>query len=211
MIHRPPFFLPLIFPTLRWREQTHERKLFLTFDDGPMPEITDFVLETLETFNVSGVFFVIGDNVRKHPETFGKIIQRGHGVGNHTFNHVNGWKTATQDYLGNVERCREVLKQEHSDTSLFRPPYGRITPDQVRKLKSSYRIIMWDVLTRDYDAACSPESCLRATIRYSRPGSIIVFHDSHKASRNLIYTLPRFIAHALEAGYAFDKIQTDNR
>lgn len=205
MVHRVPFFLPWLFPNLVWRINTTEKELFLTFDDGPVPGPTEFVLHTLRKFNCKATFFCIGDNIRKHPEIFQKVVSEGHAIGNHTFNHISGWATSVDEYLKNIEQCASSIRNSGlntQDSRLFRPPYGRITPNQVRSLPD-YKIIMWDVLTIDYNKNVSPESCLKNSIRVTRPGSVIVFHDSVKAERNMMYALPRYIEHFLEQGYSF--------
>ncbi|MBL7840196.1 MAG: polysaccharide deacetylase family protein [Cyclobacteriaceae bacterium] len=206
MIYQAPFFLPWLYPTLTWRIPTTEKQLYLTFDDGPVPGPTDFVLETLSKHSIKATFFCIGDNVRKHPEVFKNVVAQGHVIGNHTFNHVKGWKTPLNDYVENTTQCDsivEALNSKPGTTNLFRPPYGRITRAQIKAL-SNYRIVMWDVLTHDYDQAKSPEACLKNSIRATRSGSIIVFHDSLKAERNMSYALPRYIDHFLGKGYNFN-------
>ncbi len=206
MIYRAPFFLPWLYPTLTWRIPTTEKQLYLTFDDGPVPGPTDFVLETLNKHSIKATFFCIGDNVRKHPEVFKSVVAQGHVIGNHTFNHVKGWNTPLNDYVENTTQCDsivEALNSKPGTTNLFRPPYGRITRAQIKAL-SNYRIVMWDVLTHDYDQAKSPEACLKNSIRATRNGSIIVFHDSLKAERNMSYALPRYIDHFLSKGYNFN-------
>jgi peptidoglycan-N-acetylglucosamine deacetylase len=213
--HRTPFFLPALFPNLTWRIQNHKKELYLTFDDGPVPGPTEFVLGTLATRNIKATFFCIGDNIRKHPEVFKKIVEQGHTVGNHTFHHLNGWKTSPQKYLENIEMCRDEIKKHKSSLdaaklltinqqplTLFRPPYGRITKKQIQSL-TEYRIIMWDVLSVDYNKNLSQQRCLHNTIRATRSGSVIVFHDSHKAEKNLTFALPAFIDHFLERGFTF--------
>lgn len=202
--HRTPFFLPWIYPSLTWRIPTTEKVLYLTFDDGPVPGPTDFVLEQLNTAAIKATFFCIGDNIRKHPQVLRNILDHGHAIGNHTFHHLNGWKTHTREYLHNIERCEKELAAVNAGLQfrLFRPPYGRITFSQIRSL-NRYRIIMWDVLSADYNRQLSPEKCLRNTIRATRPGSIIVFHDSFKAERNMMYVLPRLITHFREQGFSF--------
>lgn len=207
MVHRVPFFLPWLYPNLVWKIDTSEKELFLTFDDGPIPGPTDFVLETLKKFNCKATFFCIGDNVQKHPDVFQKVVNDGHAVGNHTFNHVSGWSTSINSYLDNVKQCEIEIANRKSqitnrNSKIFRPPYGRITRNQIKALHD-YKIIMWDVLTIDYNKNVSPESCLKNSIRASRPGSIIVFHDSLKAERNLMHALPRYIEHFRDQGYAF--------
>ena len=205
MIYRAPFFLPWFFPNLTWRVPTEKKALYLTFDDGPVPGPTDFVLEVLAKHSIQATFFCIGDNVRKHPDVFKRVQDHGHTIGNHTFNHLKGWNTPLEKYVENVEQCEAVIRNStfairHS--KLFRPPYGRITKTQINAL-NDYRIVMWDVLTNDYDNAKSPETCLKNSIRVTRPGSIIVFHDSLKAERNMSHALPRYIEHFLNQGYSF--------
>ena len=202
-LHHSPFWLRAFFPGYTWRMPTSEKKIFLTFDDGPIPDITEFVLETLDTFNAKATFFCIGDNVRKHPEIFDRILKNGHSIGNHTFNHMNGWKTEDHLYLENIEKCGEQLSL---DTHLFRPPYGRIQRSQSRVVLKKHRIIMWDVLTGDFSAQLTPETCLKKSIQYTRPGSIILFHDSLKASKNMQYALPGFLEHFSRKGFSFEAL-----
>jgi peptidoglycan-N-acetylglucosamine deacetylase len=206
MIYRTPFFLPWFYPQLVWRIPTEEKVIYLTFDDGPVPGPTEYVLDTLHQFNVKATFFCIGDNVRKHPEVFKRILREGHRVANHTFNHLKGWSTELNTYVQNVERCEAELDGHrlHSNDrdKLFRPPYGRISQSQVKKL-SNYRIIMWDVLTHDYNKKISPQQCLTQSIKATRPGSIVVFHDSIKAERNMSFVLPQYINHFLDKGFTF--------
>lgn len=205
MIHRVPFFLPWLYPNLVWRIPTSEKELFLTFDDGPIPGVTDFVLQTLKKYSCKATFFCIGDNVRKHPDVFKRVVEDCHTIGNHTFNHIKGWSTSPEKYIENINQCDsefQSLKLETHGSKLFRPPYGRITRNQIKAL-SDYKIIMWDVLTIDYNKNVSPESCLKNSIGATRPGSIIVFHDSLKAERNMMYALPRYIEYFHEQGYVF--------
>ena len=196
---RPPLFLKLFYPRLIWRKSNKEKILYLTFDDGPIPEITPFILDTLKEFGVKGTFFCVGENVTKHPEIFKRCLDEGHSVGNHTFNHLNGFKTSNEDYLVNIQRCQELLPG-----NLFRPPYGRIKPSQVKRLAGTHQIIMWDVLSGDFDVHISREKCLNNVIRYTRNGSIIVFHDNIKAIPRVKYALPRTIEYFLKQGYQFD-------
>ncbi|MBL7851947.1 MAG: polysaccharide deacetylase family protein [Cyclobacteriaceae bacterium] len=203
---RNPFFLPWLYPGLTWRLPAEEKILYLTFDDGPVPGPTEFALDELARAGAKATFFCIGDNVRKHPAVYERVLREGHAVGNHTFNHLSGWKTPTEDYINNVRLCDEVLQGHEigarSKVALFRPPYGRITRRQIAAL-SSYRIIMWDVLTNDYAQSLSPSACLRGSLAASRPGSIVVFHDSLKAEKNLRYVLPRYLDHFAGQGYTF--------
>jgi len=206
MIHRTPFFLPLVYPTLTWRMPLHDKALYLTFDDGPIPGPTEFVLETLKKYGAKATFFCIGENIKKHPQVFKEIVKHGHAVGNHTFNHLNGWKTKTHDYHGNVTQCQDEIEAHSApDYKLFRPPYGRISREQIRLL-SIYKIIMWTVLSIDYDKNLSSEKCLKNSIEATRPGSIIVFHDSYKAEKNLTFALPRFIEYYTNQGFTFKSI-----
>jgi peptidoglycan/xylan/chitin deacetylase (PgdA/CDA1 family) len=182
-----------------WRVDTAAKDIYLTFDDGPVPGPTDFALETLRSFDAKATFFCIGDNIVKHPGMFKKVIDAGHAVGNHTFNHLNGWKTSPSKYFENMQLCQQQLP---ATSKLFRPPFGRIKRSQVSLLKN-HRIIMWDVLTFDYDKSLDSEKCLAGSLNAVRPGSIIVFHDSIKAEKNLTYVLPRFIDGCRSAGYSF--------
>jgi peptidoglycan/xylan/chitin deacetylase (PgdA/CDA1 family) len=207
MIFRAPFFLPWIYPNLIWRLPAEEKAIYLTFDDGPVPGPTEFVLDALSMHKLKATFFCIGDNLQKHPRLLLRILDEGHAIGNHTFNHLNGWKTSTLAYVQNaakfdlqLERIKPGLK-----TQLFRPPYGRITRKQISRM-SQYEIIMWDVLTHDYHRGVSPEKCLRQSLRAVRSGSIVVFHDSLKAEKNLLFTLPRFIESCLSQGYTFKRL-----
>lgn len=183
-----------------------KHELYLTFDDGPVPGPTEFVLDELQKVSAKATFFCIGDNVRKHPGVFKKVVAAGHSIGNHTFNHLNGWKTKNKVYLGNVAQFEEILSTVHQPVpTLFRPPYGRITREQIKALMR-YRIIMWDVLTKDYDHSLSESNCLQRSIEATRPGSIVLFHDSVKAEKNLRFVLPRFLRHFADMGYAFKSI-----
>jgi peptidoglycan/xylan/chitin deacetylase (PgdA/CDA1 family) len=196
---RTPSVLRSFYPSLLWRVDTSEKEIYLTFDDGPIHGPTDFVLDTLKSFNAKGTFFCIGDNIQKHPEQLKKIISEGHAVGNHTFNHLNGWRTTNDLYMQNVNECQLLLPEK----KLFRPPFGRIKFSQVPLLKKDYQIVMWDILTFDYDRSLAKEKCLRGAISALRPGSIVVFHDSIKAEKNLTYVLPGFMEHCATEGYSF--------
>jgi len=199
-LHYSPFWLKIFFPHYTWHVKTKEKSIFLTFDDGPIPDITEFVLDTLEQFDAKATFFCIGDNVRKHPSVFKKIINEGHSIGNHTFNHLNGWKSQDHEYLANIDLCEKELNLE---TNLFRPPYGRMKKSQAAQLPKEKKIVMWDVLSGDFSLAIKPEICLKKTIQYTRPGSIVLFHDSLKAAKNMQYALPRFLDHFANKEYQF--------
>lgn len=211
---------------MTWRIPTKDKVLYLTFDDGPVPGPTEFVLETLEKAGAHGTFFCIGDNIVKHHSIFEKVVTAGHKMGNHTFNHLSGWKTGTPEYLENIRRCQEQLRTPMASSGipptvrniaeterspapghrpLFRPPYGRITRSQIRAL-NAYNIMMWDVLTHDYARSLSTDKCLKGALTAARPGSLVVFHDSFKAARNLTYVLPRFIDHFAGLGFSFKSL-----
>jgi peptidoglycan/xylan/chitin deacetylase (PgdA/CDA1 family) len=199
---RPPYLIRKIIPQAIWRISTGEKKVFLTFDDGPVPTITPWILDVLKQENIKATFFCVGDNVNKHPEIYQRIIKEEHAVGNHTYNHLNGWNTDTTNYIKNIEQCSRIVS-----TNLFRPPYGRIKKSQLALLSKNYSIIMWDVLSGDYDKNTSPEECLKNVITNFRSGSIIVFHDSHKAEKNILYALPAFINFAKEQGFTFEVLK----
>lgn len=194
-----------------WRVPTEKKELFLTFDDGPVNGPTEFVLDELKKYNARATFFCIGDNVRKHPDVFEKVLNDGHTVGNHTFNHLKGWSTPLEKYLQNIEQCElQITTNDQPATNsqplFFRPPYGRITFKQIKSVREKYRIVMWDVLTHDYSKNISRQSCLNGSIRAARSGSIIVFHDSLKAERNLTHVLPKFLDHFSNLGYEFKSL-----
>jgi peptidoglycan/xylan/chitin deacetylase (PgdA/CDA1 family) len=203
---RSPFVLPWLYPGLMWRMAADMKEIYLTFDDGPVPGPTEFALEALDKAKAKATFFCIGGNVRKHPEVFKCILEKGHSIGNHTFHHLNGWKTELSTYVEDVQLCAdEISKYGAPASNLFRPPYGRITRSQIGALMNQ-RIIMWDVLTNDYAKNLSPERCLRGSISSARPGSIVVFHDSLKAERNMTFALPRFLEHFASLGYSFKSL-----
>ncbi|MFN7099325.1 MAG: polysaccharide deacetylase family protein [Flavobacterium sp.] len=188
-----------LFRNMTWSIKTTDRNVYLTFDDGPIPEITPWVLEQLRVYNYKATFFCIGENAARNPEIVQQIIDEGHRIGNHTYNHVNGWKTTNKEYADNIKRCQAELNKSDSNKKLpllFRPPYGKITARKAtlaRKL--GYKIIMWDILSADFDSSISKEQCLNNVISNIRPGSIIVFHDSIKAFPHLQYVLPKVVAH----------------
>lgn len=195
-----------IFSNYVWDVSNTENKIYLTFDDGPIPEITEWVLAELQKYNAKATFFCIGKNIDKHPEIFAKVINDGHSVGNHTFNHLNGWKTSTEEYLENSNQW-SVASGLSPNCRLFRPPYGKIKASQSKKLRQlGYKIIMWDVLSADYDTSISPEKCLENVLQNVTSGSIIVFHDSIKAFPNLEYTLPKALKYWAAKGFVFEKL-----
>jgi len=194
-----------IFPNYIWDVSNTENKIYLTFDDGPIPEITEWVLEELKKYEAKATFFCIGHNIQKHPEIFEKVNKDGNSIGNHTFNHLNGWKTSTKEYVENVKLCEPSISNPKS--KIFRPPYGKIKTSQSKKLRHlGYKIIMWDVLSADYDTSISPEKCLDNVLKNVTSGSIIVFHDSIKAFPNLEYTLPKALKYWAAKGFVFEKL-----
>lgn len=195
------YFIKKYYSNFIWKIPTAEKIIYLTFDDGPTPEITEWTLATLKTFNAKATFFCVGSNVAKHPEIFQQIISEGHAVGNHTYHHLNGWHTDNEAYLRNIKKCEEVVT-----SNLFRPPYGRIKKSQYELIKDDYKVIMWDVLSGDFDPKTSPKKCLSNVIHNTSEGSIVVFHDSIKAASNLKHTLPKVLEYFIEKGYRFESI-----
>lgn len=193
----------LLFRNYVWDIASRTKTVYLTFDDGPIPEVTPWVLSELEAADAKATFFCIGDNVSINPQVFKQVCENGHAIGNHTFNHLNGWKTAVTDYLENVRQCDVTLAQNlQTDVRLFRPPYGKITLKQSKSLrKLGYKIIMWDVISFDFDQTVSRDQCLQNVLKNINSGSIIVFHDSEKAFDNLKYVLPKTLAYLKENGY----------
>ena len=199
---RPPFFFRFFSPEhLICRVPGMEKKICLTFDDGPIPELTPEVLRILDRFGAKATFFMVGDNVKKHPDVFREVMEKGHAVGNHTYHHLNGWKTPPAAYAEDVRRCEELFR-----TRLFRPPYGRFTPSQYMILKKDYLFVMWSLLTWDFHRNVTPEDCLSNALRATRPGDIVVFHDNLKAKTNLLYTLPRYLESLSRQNYSFGVI-----
>jgi peptidoglycan-N-acetylglucosamine deacetylase len=201
---KTPRLLKAVYNSCIWHVNNNANSVYLTFDDGPHPTITPFVLDILKKNNAKATFFCIGKNVEENPAIFQRIIDEGHAIGNHTQNHYNGWKVDSDEYLDNINKASSII-----ESNLFRPPYGRITS---REIKGIYRqnpnmkIVMWDVLTGDFDVNLAPEKCLKHAVNSTKPGSIIVFHDSEKAYKRLEYTLPRFIKHCQENGWQMKKL-----
>lgn len=202
LIEQPPLLYRLLFPKGYWRmPSAHEKVIYLTFDDGPIPEVTPWVLDLLNKNDVKATFFCVGDNVRKYPEIYQQVLDQGHVVGNHTFNHLQGIKTSTNDYIKNVDKADECIHSE-----LFRPPHGHMKFPQLLKLRKRYKVILWDVISRDYSKLQSPEQVLQNVKKYARNGSIVVFHDSLKSEKNMKYALPLAIEWLKEQGYVFKTI-----
>lgn len=187
-----------------------KKEVFLTFDDGPIPVVTEFVLEALELRNAKATFFCIGDNIKKNPTVFNKVLVAGHAVGNHTMNHVKAWKSSHNNYIQNVMECTDVMLQNDITDRIqpiFRPPYGQISHTKLRSLHNmGYKIVLWDVLSKDYNTEISPPQCLSNVIENVENGSIVVFHDSKKAFKNLQYALPKVLDILSKQGYSFKSI-----
>lgn len=198
---KSPQIIKALYSQLIWEIPNNSNKIYLTFDDGPTPEITDWTLDILKKHQIKATFFCLGQNVEKHPEIFQRIIDEGHAIGNHSYSHLSGWKSKDEDYFKDVDKASSKI-----DSKLFRPPYGRITKSQAKYLKQDYNIIMWSVISGDFDSKTSPEKCLDNVIKNTTGGSIIVFHDSEKASTNLKYALPKAIELLSEKGFVFDKM-----
>lgn len=196
--HTIPSIFPLIAPNVTWKVKTNDKVLYLTFDDGPHPSITPMVLGILEEYNAKATFFCVGDNVTKYPEIFNEIISKGHAVGNHTFNHIKGWQSTNQFYIDNIKKAAEVIP-----SNLFRPPFGRIKPSQIKLLKKDYRIVMWSILTRDYDKNLNPYTALKHLNKLTKPGDVVVFHDSEKAKENMLVMLKGMLQHFHQQQYQF--------
>ncbi|MCT4604095.1 MAG: polysaccharide deacetylase family protein [Marinifilum sp.] len=195
---RAPGIMKLLFPNFVWRYNSDEKKVYLTFDDGPIPESTLWTLDLLKEKSVKATFFCVGDNVRKYPDLYRRIVEEGHAVGNHTHNHLKGWYNNTQKYIENV-----ILASEFIESKLFRPPYGLIKRSQAKYLKTDYKIIMWDILSGDYRQDISPERCYRDVMNKIRPGSILLFHNHKKSEKNMRYSVPRLIDELHKQGYEF--------
>jgi peptidoglycan-N-acetylglucosamine deacetylase len=200
-------FLKFLYPSyLVWNIKNKENKIYLTFDDGPVPAVTAAVLEILKQYQIKATFFCVGENVVKYPEEFKSILADGHSVGNHTYNHLRGWDTGDTIYAKNIAQCDEAMQAHHVATKLFRPPYGKASRKQLHAVSKSHKVIMWNVLSGDFDANQSPEKCFKEAISHTSSGSIVIFHDSYKAEKNLLFALPQYIDWCLKQGFQFDKL-----
>ncbi len=202
---KAPWILQKYYWECVWKIKTDEKKIYLTFDDGPTPDVTDFVLEQLEKHNAEATFFCIGEQVKELPTTYENILSAGHAVGNHSFSHPNGWKTDNESYLRDVQKATEFI-----DSHLFRPPYGRIKKFQLFNLingkRFQFKPIMWHVLSADFDTNISPEQCYLNVIKNTDNGSLVVFHDSEKAFPNMKIALPKVLSYYSEKGFRFEKL-----
>lgn len=199
---KTPGILKRLYPDCIWNFSRDEKVIYLTFDDGPHPVATPFVLDTLKQFNATATFFCIGKNVEQHPDIYKRILNEGHAVGNHTHNHLNGKKSLNEEYIANIKKAKKYI-----DSSLFRPPYGKITRFQVKLLNRAFRIIMWDVLSADFDHTISAEKCAKNVMNYAREGSVVVFHDSEKAFKRMEKALPQSLEYLSGKGFSFEAIK----
>ncbi|WP_372937918.1 polysaccharide deacetylase family protein [Seonamhaeicola sp.] len=210
---KTPVIAKRMFPNYIWDIPSSNKTIYLTFDDGPTPEITNWVLKTLNEYNAKATFFCIGKNIENHPSIFKNIINQGHSVGNHTQNHIKGWNTKTEAYIKNIEDCKKQLSKFQAKNTkptaiqLFRPPYGKIKLKQGKQLTTlGYKVVMWDVLSFDWDKNVSEEICFNNVISKAKSGSIVVFHDSVKASKNMMYALPKVLDYFSKLDYTFKAI-----
>jgi peptidoglycan/xylan/chitin deacetylase (PgdA/CDA1 family) len=204
IIAKIPRILSRTFKSLTWDLPVKDKVVYLTFDDGPTPKVTDWVLDLLDENKAKATFFCLGNNVASHAEIYKRILAKGHSVGNHSYSHLKGFRTSSNSYVEDVDRAAEII-----DSTLFRPPYGRLWPSQVRKLRKKYRIIMWSVLSVDYNSNVDSRQVIRNVTDNVRPGSIIVFHDSLKASKNLYKSLPEVLAFLIGEGYQMKSISDE--
>jgi len=202
LIERAPKLYRSLYRGSHWRFNSDKKVVYLTFDDGPIPEITPWVLDLLDKYNIKATFFCVGDNVRKYPEIYQMVQERGHQTGNHTFHHIQGLKTDTQSYMEDVQEAGQLI-----DSKLFRPPYGHMRFSQFHALRKQYKVIMWDVVTRDYSCLMTAGQVFDTVKKYTRNGSIIVFHDSLKSGDRMKESLPESIEWLLEQGYSFRLIE----
>lgn len=206
--YKTPQIIQKLFPSFKWRVNTSEKVIYPTFDDGPIPELTYELLSILNDFGAKATFFCVGDNIKKYPEIFKSILDNGHSVGNHTFNHLKAWKNKNDEYLNNVQLCQqEIEKHGYQDKKLFRFPYGQFNLTLAQSLKrEGFDLIMWDILSKDYDNSISANKILQKSIEKSEYGSIIVFHDNLKAKDKILQFLPLYLKHFSDIGYKFKKL-----
>ncbi len=199
---KTPNIIQSLWPNFLWRVPTQEPVLYLTFDDGPIPEVTPWILDTLRDFEAKATFFCVGENALRHAGIYRRILAEGHSTGNHTYNHLNGWKTSTAEYVRNVHRCAHVVR-----SNLFRPPYGRLSPCQRTALEGRYTIVLWDVLSGDFDQKADAQQCLENILWNADVGSIVVLHDNRKTGSKLRFVLPRLLQHFSQRGYRFEGLK----
>ncbi len=205
ILHHVPKLIPKIFPQFIWHKNRSEKKIYLTFDDGPVEGVTDYVLKLLQERNMKATFFMVGDNVRKNVPLARRVATEGHQVGNHTFHHLNGFKTSSDMYLADIYKCRDFIKEKLGfETLLFRPPYGRITLSQFKGIRKSFQVVMWDVLSGDFEQEQSAQKCLSKTKKYCQSGSIVVFHDQEKTKDKIKKVLNPFLDYVVDNGFETD-------
>ena len=206
---KTPKLFEFLYPAAIWHGDRKKKKIYLTFDDGPVPDVTDHILDVLSDLDVKATFFCVGDNIKKYPEVFKRIIEEKHGIGNHTFNHLNGWEESEENYLKNIQLCEEVINHNSGidQIKLFRPPYGKIRRKTLKKIKNEYKIIMWDVLSYDFSPRVTADRCLEKSIKYTRNGSIIIFHDSIRTFEKNKLIISQYIRHLKSNNYEFCKIE----
>lgn len=206
---KTPKLFEFLYPAALWHGDRKKKKIYLTFDDGPVPDVTDFILDVLSDLDVKATFFCVGDNIEKYPGVFKRIIEEKHGIGNHTFNHLNGWEVSEENYLKNIQMCEEVINHNSAidRIKLFRPPYGKIRKKTLKKIKNEYKIIMWDVLSYDFSPRVTADRCLEKSIKYTRNGSIIIFHDSARSFKINKLIISQFIRHLKSNNFEFSKLE----
>lgn len=203
-LSKTPHMARLLYPDLIWRVKDDAKNIYLTFDDGPDQEVTPDALELLDKYRAKATFFCVGEKVSQNPDLYQAVLAKGHKTGNHTYSHMNGRRNGTENYINNVEMAAELI---HS--RLFRPPYGRITPRQIRSLKGQYKIVMWSVLPGDFDASRSAENVLNRSVRHTNNGSIVVFHDNAKFKEKMLFALEGFLRHFSERGFTFKSLNEE--
>jgi peptidoglycan/xylan/chitin deacetylase (PgdA/CDA1 family) len=205
---KTPKLLTAVYPECLWKVDTEDKTIYLTFDDGPIAEITPFVLDELERWNAKATFFCIGKNIEANPEIFQRVINEGHSIGNHTYDHLNGWNVSDEVYFDNIQKCEAVLNSKFQipNSKLFRPPYGKLKPSQYSALKAKCKLVMWDVLSYDFDLSMEKEKVLNNVLDNTEAGSIIVMHDSLKAKPKVEFALPKVLEYFTAKGFKFEKL-----
>ncbi|MAX05780.1 MAG: polysaccharide deacetylase family protein [Flavobacteriales bacterium] len=199
MFVKIPKFIQILFPSIIWRQKNYQNNIWLTFDDGPTPKVTPFILNTLKEENVKATFFLVGEQIERQPDLYSQIISDGHVIANHSYSHINSWKSNTLDYLNDIEKCQKLMPKN----KLFRPPYGKISALQIRRLKKKYKIILWDVLSWDFSLSIAPSKVKRNVMKNTKQGSIIVFHNNQKSFQNLTSILKETIQELKQKGFSF--------
>ena len=205
---KTPKLFEILYPKAVWHGRRDQKQVYLTFDDGPLPVVTDYILDLLSEHEIKATFFCVGENITKSPETFLRLINEGHCIGNHTHNHLNGWRVNEQEYIDNIKLCTDVIRQlgYKCDIPLFRPPYGKIRRKTLSKIRKDYKVIMWDVLSYDFSYKVSIQKCLNKSIKYTKNGSIIIFHDSNKTFDRIKFVISQYILSLKEKNYEFRTI-----